>query len=410
MRYKYTLCVLLIILLFVACGSPMTTPAVRPRATSLAIATTTPTAATAPAPIDTPTVEAIAPPKASPATTSAPTNEPTATPTAGPLTATSPATLMIVRVESTLTPRPGEDRTRVSALPIGEPGHYVNATFGYWLQYPPDWYTGFGNRPLLVSLSNLDPGRHNRVSMRAEGCLIEVNAVSNVYGFTFDDLMTQLPRSFPDAERFELGGEPALQVRVSSGDNPFDSEDVYVQHDGRLFLLTFEYARQAADVCRPAWENMLHNWQWFEPEFAVYRNARYGYAISHPRRWYRFNTQERGISISSRDPSGITDLTALLDGAMLVQTNVIDNVKNLPLEEWLTAQNWDIDLADNIPLDDVFGVRIFREGPSPQIREASGHYQGPLGDIYVVTCLYRADQEDEFQPIANAIIYSLEFY
>jgi hypothetical protein len=298
----------------------------------------------------------------------------------------------------------------VGDLPIGEPGHYTNVTFGYWLQYPPAWYTGFGNRPLLVSLSNLDPADHNRVSMRTEGCLIEVNAVSNVYGFTLDNLMAQLPRSFADAERFELGGEPALRVRVSTGENPFDSEDVYVEHDGRLFVLTFEYARKAADVCRPAWENMISDWQWFEPEFAVYRNTSYGYAISHPRRWYRFNAQEQGISISGRDPSGITDLTALLDGAMLVQTGVIENGEGLPLQEWLAAQDWDIDLADDIPLDDVLGVRVFRQGPSPQIREVSGYFQGPLGNIYVVTCLYRADQADEFQSIANAIIYSLEFH
>jgi hypothetical protein len=413
MRNKYLLFVPWIALLLVACGTPTTKPTVKPRATLLAIATTSPTAAMTmtPALTNAPTVEATAPPEVSPTNTPTPTSEPTATPTAEPPTATStPAPIpLIARVEPTLTPRPGEDRIRVSDLPIGEPGNYVNVTFGYWLQYPPDWYTGFGNRPLLVSLSNLDPGSHNRVSMRTEGCLIEVDAASNVYGFTYDDLMTQLPRSFADAERFELGGEPALKVRVSSGENPFDSEDVYVQHDGQLFRLTFEYTRKAAEICRPAWENLLDNWKWFEPEFAVYRNASYGYAISYPQRWYRFNAHARGISISSRDPSGITNLTDLLDGAMLIQTDVIENVKNLPLEEWLAAQNWDIDLADDIPLDEVRGVRIFREGPSPQIREVSGYFQGPLGDIYLVTCLYQAEQEDEFQPIANAIIYSLEF-
>jgi hypothetical protein len=355
-------------------------------------------------------VEATPLPEPSAEDTLTPTDEPTATPTVEPSTVTPLPTPLIVRVEPTFTPRPGEDRTRVGALPIGEPGHYINVTFGYWLQYPADWYTGFGNRPLLVSLSNLDPGSHNRVSMRTEGCLIEVNAASNVYGFTFDELMTQLPRSFADAERFELGGEPALRVRSSSGENPFDSEDVHVQHDERLFLLTFEYAREAADVCRPAWENMLQSWQWFEPEFAVYRNASYGYAITYPRSWHRFNAHERGISISSRDPSGITHLTALLADTMLIQTDVIENSKYLPLEEWLAAQNWDLDLTDDIPLDDVLGVRIVRQGPDPLIREASGYFQGPLGDIYVVTCLYPADQEDVFRPIANAAIYSLEFY
>jgi hypothetical protein len=39
----------------------------------------------------------------------------------------------------------------------------------------------------------------------------------------------------------------------------------------------------------------------------------------------------------------------------------------------------------------------------------SGYFQGPLGKIYVVTCLYPADRQMEFRPIANAIIYSFEF-
>ena len=39
----------------------------------------------------------------------------------------------------------------------------------------------------------------------------------------------------------------------------------------------------------------------------------------------------------------------------------------------------------------------------------SGYFHGPLGKIYVVTCLYPVDRQKEFQPIANAIIYSFEF-
>ena len=189
-------------------------------------------------------------------------------------------------------------------LPLGEPGHYINVTFGYWVQYPPDWYTGFGNRPLLVSFSDLDPGTHNRNSMRAEGCLIEINAATNIYGFTFEGLMSQLPLSFPDAERFELDGQPALRVRRGSGENPFDSEEVYVEHDHRLFLITFDYAREASELCRPVWEDLLANWQWFTPQFAVYRNTDYGYAVSHPRSWYRFNPEARGISFSNARPLG----------------------------------------------------------------------------------------------------------
>jgi hypothetical protein len=294
-------------------------------------------------------------------------------------------------------------------LPLGELGHYVNVTFGPWVQYSPDWYTGFGNRPLLVSFSDLDPGTHNRNSMRAEGCLIEINAATNIYGFTFEGLMGQMPRSFPDAERFELDGQAALRVRRGTGEKLFDSEEVYVEHDHRLFVITFDYARGASEVCRPAWEDMLANWQWFTPQFAVYRNTDYGYAVSHPRSWYRFNSEKRGISFYSQDPSGATDLQEFLKEAMLVETTVLDNVDGVPLKEWLAAQEWQFDLANDIPLDGIVGVRVLREGPVPGTQGMSGYFQGPLGKIYVVTCLYPADRQVEFRPIANAIIYSFEF-
>jgi hypothetical protein len=294
-------------------------------------------------------------------------------------------------------------------LPLGEPGHYVNVTFGYWVQYPPDWYTGFGNRPLLVSFSDLDPGNHNRNSMRAQGCLIEINAAANIYGFTFEALMSQMPRSFPDAEPFELDGQAALRIRHSSGENPFYSEEVYVEHDHRLFLITFDYARASSDVCRPVWEDLLARWQWFTPQFAIYRNTDYGYAVSHPRSWYRFNSEARGISFSSLDPSGATDLGEFLKRAMLVETTVLDNSEGVPLKEWLAAQEWQLDLTNDIPLDGIVGVRVLRAGPSPGIQEMSGYFQGPLGKIYVVTCLYPEERQQEFRPIANAIIYSFEF-
>jgi hypothetical protein len=294
-------------------------------------------------------------------------------------------------------------------LPLGMPGHYVNVTFGYWVQYPPDWYTGFGNRPLLVSFSDLDSGTHNRNSMRAEGCLIEINAATNIYGFTFEGIMGQLPRSFPDAQRFELDGQPALRARRGGGESPFDSEQVYVEHDHRLLLVTFDYARDAEEVCRPVWEDLLAKWQWFTPQFAVYRNTDYGYAVSHPRSWYRFNSEARGISISGLDPAGVTDVKELLLGAMLVETTVLDNADGAPLKNWLAAQEWQVDLTNDIPLDGIVGVRVLREGPNPGIQEMSGYFQGPLGKIYVVTCLYPVDRRKEFRPIANAIIYSFEF-
>jgi hypothetical protein len=294
-------------------------------------------------------------------------------------------------------------------LPLGEPGHYVNVTFGYWVQYPLDWYTGFGNRPLLVSFSDLDPGTHNRDSMRSEGCLIEINAATNIYGFTFEGLMAQLPGSFPDAEQFELDGQAALRVRRGSEENAFESEEVYVEHDNRLFVVVFNSAREASEVCRPVWEDMLANWQWFTPQFAVYRNTEYGYAVSHPRSWYRFNSDARGISFSSQDPSSATDLQELLKDAMSVETTVLDNPDGASLKTWLTRQETQLGLTNDIPLDGIVGVRVLREGPTPGIQEMSGYFQGPLGKIYVVTCWYPVDRQKEFRPIANAIIYSFEF-
>jgi len=389
-----------------ACNSQESEPVASPEATLLTLVTSTPTPTAgvllSPAPTDAPA--------SSPTAAVADKADQTATATPSPVapTATPSPTPFLIRVEPTFTPRPGDERARMAELPLGEPGHYVNVTYGYSVKHPPAWYTGFGNRPLLVSFSNLDPGSHNRSSMRDEGCLIEINAATNIFGFTFDGLIAQMPRSFPDAERFELDGQPALRVRRGSTENPFDSEEVYVEHDQRLFVITFDYARAAGEVCRPVWENMLAEWQWFTPQLAAYRNTDYGYAVSHPRSWYRFNSEARGISISSLDPSVATDLEELVNGAMLVKTTVLDNPDRVPLKEWLVAQEWQSDLTNDIPLDGIIGVRVLREGPSPGIQEVSGYFQGRLGKIYVVTCLFPADRQKEFRPIANAIIYSFE--
>jgi len=281
--------------------------------------------------------------------------------------------------------------------------------YGYQLQYPPDWYTGFGNRPLLVSFSNLDPGKHNRLSMRAEGCLIEIQLSTNVFGLTLQEVRAQMPRVFAGAEALDLGGEPALLVRESGEQTPFESEWALVEHDDRWFRLSFDYAKDAADTCRPAWENLLSGWQWFEPGLVVYRNASYGYAISHPRSWYRFNPREQGISIASDDPTGLEDRVAFLKAAMILDTDVFENSEGIPLKDWLASQDWKVHLSNDIPLDGLVGVRVLREGPSPEIQEMGGYFQGPLGKIYALTCLYPTDRQWEFRPIANAIIYSLSF-
>jgi hypothetical protein len=405
-RMKVAL-VLLISIALGACNLPMLETTATPKPTLLTLHTSSPTPVVSTSPSPVPTDTPAASPTAAPSDTAEPTA--TSTPTPVPPTPTPSPTPLVIRVEPTFTPRPGDERARVGELPLGEPGHYVNVTFGYSVQYPPDWYTGFGNRPLLVSFSDLDPGTHNRSSMRAGGCLIEINAATNIYDFTFEGIMGQLPRSFPDAQRFELDGQPALRVRHSSGENPFDGERVYVEHEHRLLLATFDYAREAGEVCRPVWENMLARWQWFTPQFAVYRNTDYGYAVSHPRSWYRFNSEARGVSISSLDPSSVTDLQELLLGAMLVETTVLDNPEGLPLKEWLAAQEWQVNLTNDIALDWIIGIRVLREGPSPETQEMSGYFQGPLGKIYVVTCFYPAARQKEFRPVANAIVYSFEF-
>jgi hypothetical protein len=296
----------------------------------------------------------------------------------------------------------------VAYLPFGQAGNYVNATFGYWLQYPPDWHTRFGNRPLLASFSNLDPGTHNRESMRAQGCLIEVNVSPNIYGFTFESVAAQMPRSFPDAEEFLLDGERAWRVWRSSGSG-YDSEWVSVQHADWLYTLTLDSAQQAASVCLPAWDNMLATWRWFAPSFVQYRNATYGYTISHPRQWYRFNAHTAGVSFSSEDPTRVADWIGFLQRAMVVEMNVFDNDRKYALKEWLAAYDLDVHLANDIPLDGLIGVRVITDGPGPGIEAMNGYFQGPLGRVYEISCLYPAAEKWQYRPIANAIIYSFGF-
>ena len=384
-------------------GKPSPTSSVTSGAT-VASPTIQATATRTPRPQATPTPTVM---PTRPRNTPTPTPEPTATSEPTPTATPSPGA-PAVRVEPTLTPRPGDEEISVALLPIGQPGNVVNVTFGYWLQYPVDWYTNFGNRPLLVSLSDLDPGAHNRQSMREQGCLIEVNASSNIYGFTFETLAAQLPRGFADVREIELGGESAWSV-PRGGDSIWESEWVHVQHDGRLFTLVYASAREAEDVCLPAWENMLATWRWFEPSLAEYRNPSYGFAISYPRRWYLFNAHQAGISISDQDPAGITDWPGFMQSAMVVETNVFDNDRRLPLKEWLAAYNLDVHLANDIPLDELVGVRVITDGPGPGIEAMNGYFQGPLGRIYEISCLYPADQKWVYRPIANAIIYSFNF-
>jgi hypothetical protein len=323
-------------------------------------------------------------------------------------TATPPSPGLTIRVEPTFTPWPGRDAVSVSDLPLGQPGHYVNVAFGYWLQYPPSWYTGFGSRPLLASFSNLDPGTHNRESMRAEGCLLEISASVDIYGIPVGDVVEQLPQVFPNSQEFELDGVEARRVA------PIEEEGVVKEivlsvHEDRLLILTFSYASASADVCQPAWEALLEDWQWITPDFAYYVNPDFGYGLGYPRNWYRFNSSDTGLFISSMDPTEVRDLQEIMRQGMLIHTDVVLNAAGVPLKEWVAAQEGDVDLTSDIPLDEILGVRVLKEGPTPDIQEMSGYFQGPQGDIYAITCSYPADREWEFRPVANAVIYNFAF-
>ena len=309
----------------------------------------------------------------------------------------------------TFTPPADDERVKVEDLPLGEPGDYINATFGYWVQYPETWYTGFGNRPLLVSFSNLEPGMHNRDSLRAEGCLFEVNATVDIYALTIEGLRGQLARSFEGAKYSDLGGEIALRVPRTSEQNPFESEWVYVEHHDHWFLITGDYSKNAVEACRPAWEDFLASWKWFDSQMATYRNPAYGYAISYPLDWHRFNPTESGIWISDQDPTDLTSWADFVNGAMVIRTDVFENPTRLPLKEWIASQGWDIELTTEIPLGSITGIRVRKDGVTTKTEELTGYFQGPLGRIYAIYTSYPLEKKWEYQPIANAVIYSFSF-
>ena len=394
--------------LLVACvRAPAVTPVPRTKATARPTFTAAPSR---------PASTLAAAPTASPAQTSQPallatavmasaTLEPTAVPSATP----TPTLVPTATQEPTHTPFPEERRLSVDELPIAQPGNYVSLAFGYWMRYPVGWHTRFGIRPLLVSFSNLDPSTHNRESMRDQGCLIEINASVNVPGFSLDQLRAQLPRAMGGAEAIELDGEPALRLQRVGSEGSYDSDWVYVEHDDRWFLISAEYAKDASSVCLEAWEYVLDSWMWFEPEFAVYRNASYGYAVSYPRQWHLFNPREQGVWISSQDPSGVRDLLETPLVGMLVETDVLENPDDLLLSEWIAGQNWDVDAMRDVPIDGLLGVQVLRTGPSPDTQEMSAYFLGQLGRIHVVRCLYPTSRQWEFRPIANGIIYSFSF-
>lgn len=376
------------------------------------------TATRTPAPSETPTLppsldtatpvlpaDTPAPAEADPASVTVEPEVATAAPGLIALTGSLPD---IGEVLPTATPVPDADLLPVRELGVGEPGHYVNVTYGYDLRYPLEWYTGFGNRPMLVSFSNLDPGMTNRAGMRDSGCLIEVTASANTYNFTLATLRAQSPQTYEGAQEIELGGAPALlMVRQDTG-QAFNSELLQVIAQERLFLISFEYAREREAECRPIWEGVRNSLRWFRPDIIPYKNQTYGYSISHPRRWHLFNPTDQGTFMSSVDPNDVNTAEELLRQGQVAHTHVFENQDLLPLEEFLVSKIGDLGLTDELDLGSIRGIRSIKEGPASS-QAMIGYFQGPLGRIYAVEIFYPADRLWEFRPIANAVIYSFEF-
>ena len=296
----------------------------------------------------------------------------------------------------------------MAELEISTPGRYANLAFGYIVQYPEAWFTGFGNRPILASFSNLDPGAANRESMRATGCLVEVNVEPNIYGFTLSTLLAQMPQTYSNAVTFQLDGEDAVRTIRDNENAPYVTEFAQVVHDGRLVTLTVDMARSAQDTCRPVWENLLDQWTWFSPDLVAYRNAEQGYSISYPSSWFVIDDSGQGVVIASRDPSGGT-LDDIAGEGMVVRTSLEDNPDMLPLKQWLAANESQLGLTNDIELDTLRGVRSIRTIADDGVEQMRGYFQGPLGRIYVIEATYPSERTSEFRPFANAIMYSFSF-
>ena len=118
---------------------------------------------------------------------------------------------------------------------------------------------------------------------------------------------------------------------------------------------------------------------------------------------------EASLWVSDSDPTLAADVSDIVREGMLIRTDVHQNEANLPLRAWIAEQDLDIDLADDIVLDQLLGVRVIREGPMEGAQEMLGYFQGPMGRIYEISCLYPESQQWEFRPIANAVIHSFSF-
>lgn len=405
--------IILVILLLSACSradeqTPIAESESAPTAT-LQVPSATPTSA----PTDTPTPSAPQEPTPAP-----PTETPVVVEPAPDTAVSAPDITGLVSLDNefpslgeilpTATPLPNGDFVSVGDLGIGEADHYVNVNFGYELRYPADWFTGFGNRPVLVSFSNLDPGTTNRDSMRAAGCLIEISSSANTYSFNLASFRAQSPQTYEGAQETELGGIPALLLVRQNTGQIFHSELLQIIAHDHLFLLTLEYAQDQEATCRPVWDDIRSSWRWFEADLISYKNPTFGYSISHPRRWFLYNQTEQGTFVSSVDPSTVAAMQDILLQGMVIHTHVFENPEFLPLKEFLVKKISNLGLTNDIDLGNILGVRSITTGPLGS-QAMIGYFQGPLGRIYVIEALYPPDRAREFRPIANAIIYSFDF-
>jgi hypothetical protein len=93
----------------------------------------------------------------------------------------------------------------------------------------------------------------------------------------------------------------------------------------------------------------------------------------------------------------------------VIRTTVSENPNNLPLKEWIAAQDWDINLTTEIPLGSIIGIRVRKDGLTAKTEEVTGYFQGPQGRFYGVFTSYPIDMRAEYQSIVNAVIYSFTF-
>jgi hypothetical protein len=206
-----------------------------------------------------------------------------------------------------------------------------------------------------------------------------------------------------------LSDGQAVRIRQDNPNAPYDRELVQViARGGHIVTISAEMARSAADICQPVWEAMLASWESFTPDFEVYRNHQFGFALSHPQEWAAQERSDGSTLISSQELTTDGDLAQLAQTGMIVHTTVAENPAMLPLKEWLQTNVEPLGLSNDIDQGALRGVRTVADG-ADGVQTMTGFFQGPLGKIYRIDCSYPEARQWEYRPIANAILYSFSF-